>query len=134
MNSRDELSKYLPKHKSDYENTQYLISLGYPIIEPILPELLEWVQDINWPVARLLAPFLISIGANLKPYIIPILHGNDSVWKYWIISSILSPMSEKELIEFKDPLVDVINNLSESDKLEEVDLAINEILLNRISI
>jgi hypothetical protein len=56
----------------------------------IVVELLEWLQDCNWPVSRVLAPFLASVGTPLVPYLRPILAGDDAIWKYWIIVAVLA--------------------------------------------
>jgi len=76
------------------EKAEALVALGYPCIEPILPELIEWMQDCNWPVAQVLQPFLASIGAPLAPHIREVLQSDDDVWKYWVISCIVSESSE----------------------------------------
>jgi Domain of unknown function (DUF5071) len=86
-------SHRLIDNKHDVQKAQALIALGYPAIEYALPELIEWLQDINWPVARVLAPFLADIGAPLAPYIKAALleaeRTKDGTWKYWMINGIL---------------------------------------------
>lgn len=52
--------------------------------------LLEWLQDINWPVAQVLAPFFATVGADLATYVRPVLQSQDDVWKYHIIESVVS--------------------------------------------
>jgi hypothetical protein len=54
----------------------------------------EWLQDYNWPVALVLAPFLASIGAPLVPHVRHVLDSNDDVWKYWIVERILGQSRE----------------------------------------
>jgi hypothetical protein len=49
----------------------HLVSAGAnrhdaPLLGPTLAELLAWLQDINWPVAGVLAPFLAAIGPPLE--------------------------------------------------------------------
>lgn len=36
---------------------EVIVKLGYPRVKPILPGLLEWIQDTNWPGSRRIAPF-----------------------------------------------------------------------------
>ena len=74
----------VPKDKSDLETAQRAVRAGYPAVEPVLYELLEWIQDYNWPVAHVLYPFLASIGAPLAPQIRRVFAGEDYVWQYWI--------------------------------------------------
>lgn len=42
----------LPKDKFDLERATALVSTGYPTVAPILPDILGWLQDGNWPGVR----------------------------------------------------------------------------------
>src|SRR5262245_11128325 len=75
----------VPKSKGDLVTAQLAVQAGYPAVEPVLYELLEWLQDCNWPVAHELFDFLASIGAPLAPHIRPVFAGDDYVWQYWLI-------------------------------------------------
>ena len=75
----------VPKHKSDIDTARLAVKAGYPAVEPILYDLLEWLQDYNWPVAHELFPFLASIGAPLAPHIRRVFSSDDLVWQYWLI-------------------------------------------------
>lgn len=57
---------------------------GYPAVDPVLYELLEWIQDLNWPVAGELFPFLSTIGEPLAPHIRRVFASDDYIWQYWI--------------------------------------------------
>jgi hypothetical protein len=59
---RPDLVALLPLDKYDAAKLGLLVAAGYPAIEPLLPALLQWLQDGNWPIARHLSPFLASIG------------------------------------------------------------------------
>src|SRR5690606_12966021 len=59
-----DLLQYVPKDKHDLETAQLLINLRFPVIRPVLWQLFEWIQDVNWPVARILLPFLCSLGRH----------------------------------------------------------------------
>ena len=65
-----DLHALLPQNKFETEKAQVLVALGYPAVEPILPELMEWIQDINWP-----------IGLPLVPHIRQVFATNDEDWK-----------------------------------------------------
>lgn len=80
----------IPQSKYDVVRTQAAIEAGYPTVAPILPDLLDWLQDMNWPVAKPLAPFLASVGEPLIPHIRYILEANDDIWKYWVLSSVVA--------------------------------------------
>ena len=84
-----DLAAILPTNKRDTERAEAIVALGFPTVEPILSTLLEWMQDINWPVAQVLAPFLANIGGPLAPHVRPILQTDDDIWKYWILDCII---------------------------------------------
>ena len=75
----------VPKFKSDIETARLAVKAGYPAVEPVLYELLEWLQDCNWPVAHELFDFLASIGAPLAPHIRRVFSSDDLTWQYWLI-------------------------------------------------
>jgi len=83
---QNDIRTLIPQTKFDTERAEQAVAAGYPAVEPILPELLEWIQDCNWPVARVLAPFLGTIGAPLIPHIRKILATDDTMWKYWTLT------------------------------------------------
>lgn len=85
-----QLRDLVPQHKHDLERVKAVIALGYPGIAPILPELLKWMQDLNWPVAQALEPFLASIGEPLIPEIRRVLQGDDVMWKVWLVECLVS--------------------------------------------
>lgn len=40
----------LPRHKYDNARVEMIKNLDRDKILPLLPNLLEWIQDMNWPV------------------------------------------------------------------------------------
>lgn len=66
------------------------MSYGNSGVAPILPVLIYWIQDLNWPVAQELAPFLAQTGAPLKQPVIDVLKIQDTVWKYWVVSKLVN--------------------------------------------
>ena len=85
-----DLQTCLPRHKADVPAAEAVALRGWPAIEPAAMSLLEWLQDINWPVAQVLAPFFATVGTDLAPYVRPVLESQDDVWKYHVIESVVS--------------------------------------------
>ena len=79
----------MPSSKRDTAKAEQLIALGYPEVEPVLPQILEWLQDLNWPVAFVFRRFLIEIGAPLAPYVRAVLLTNDDRWKYSLMIGVV---------------------------------------------
>lgn len=84
----------LPRDKFDTASAEQLVALGFPAVEPVLPQLIEWMQDFNWPVAQVLQPLLASIGVPLAPYVRKVLSEEDEVWKFWVLHCIVRESKE----------------------------------------
>lgn len=85
----DDLRSMLPRTKYDLERAEAIAAIGYPGVAPVLPELLEWMKDMNWPVAKIIAPFLATIGAPLAPFVREIFSTDDAIWKEWILGNLI---------------------------------------------
>ena len=96
-------------------------------IEPIVPALLEWTQDRNWPVAAILCPFFASIGSPLVPYLRQVLETEDGGWKYDVIVSIVAHSPEL-CVALASDLRRMAGNPTAAEEKEEVNLAASEAL------
>ena len=110
----------IPKDKGDVKTAERLKNYSFEEVKSIIPELLEWIQDMNWPVARPIANYLESIAEYLTDDIIKILNGDDDVWKYWCVSvfglNATKPITPKLMMEFKR----IATNPTQGEILEEV--------------
>jgi hypothetical protein len=115
-----EESALLPRDKHDLVRAEAIVSAGYPAVEPLMPHLLEWLQDMNWPVARVLAPFLARVGAPLERHLRLVFESTDDIWKYWVIHSVIAESPELRRI-FRDDLQRLASSPTENERVEEVD-------------
>lgn len=124
---RTNLASLVPVGKSEVDKAAALVQLGYPAVEPVMPQILEWLQDLNWPVGRVFQPFLARIGQPLAPYICAIFSGDDDVWKYNLLQAVVrqSPELARAL---RPELERVAANPSTGESKEEVDQVAVEIL------
>ncbi|AET67431.1 hypothetical protein Desor_1795 [Desulfosporosinus orientis DSM 765] len=78
-------------HKFCWHNAAIVLkSIGYPRIKPIIPYLMEWFQDVNWPGVNTIREILKSMDSNeLMPYIEEaakrVLSENDDLWAFGLI-------------------------------------------------
>jgi hypothetical protein len=112
-------SPYVPQNKHDVAAVHRAVDAGFPAVEPVLDELLEWMQDANWPVARELIPFLASIGAPLEPHLRRVVAGTDLIWKYWVYTLIGDSPALYGI--FRDDLRRVAESPTKEEKREELD-------------
>ena len=110
----------IPRSKFDLEAANRIVNAGYPAVKPVLSELLEWLQDYNWPVAKVLAPFLAGIGSPLIAHIDHVFSTSDDTWKYWMIVCLIS-RNDDLFAHYKPKLIQYAENPSDSDKHHELD-------------
>ncbi|ETT62605.1 hypothetical protein C173_25936 [Paenibacillus sp. FSL R7-277] len=86
---------------------EVIVRLGFPRVKPILPGLLEWIQDMNWPGAAQIAPFLREIGNPLIPYIQDVFRNQsqDEEWMYWIFEMILDHWNKEQITPLREDLI-----------------------------
>ncbi len=118
----------IPKDKMDLEACKKLEIASDSEIINNLEELLTWLQDINWPVANPIAQRISKLGNNLVKPVTNILQGNDNVWKYFIISGLLTKTDPDVLQQLSSVLVKIVDHPTPEEKAEEVNLVAKELL------
>lgn len=73
-----------------YNAAIVLKSIGYPRIKTVIPYLMEWFQDTNWPGIKTLTEIFREIEPlELLPYIDDVskraIFNNDEMWAFGII-------------------------------------------------
>ncbi|HCE2342634.1 TPA: DUF5071 domain-containing protein [Vibrio parahaemolyticus] len=111
------MSKIVPNHKSDLETSEQLHFLSNEEITPYVYELLEWLQDLNWPVADPVSKRLLQLNLELVEPLLLILSSDDDVWKYWIVSSFLHYVD----ISVYDRLIFKLNKMKISPTKQEIE-------------
>lgn len=123
----------IPKNKSDFSTIEELNKLSPDDITPLLPKLLEWIQDINWPIAqemiKILTKHQVLMVPILKNILVP--EQTDDVWKYWIISALLPNFSNETLSLLLDELKRIATNPTEGEKIEECQIEAKSLLDSR---
>jgi hypothetical protein len=123
----DALQRLLPKDKLDVGAAERLSAAGYPAIAPLLPALLEWMQDLNWPVAQAVRPILAEIGAPLASGIRSVLQTDDDIWKYWTVICLVAE-SKSLTLALLPELERLASSPTEGEREERVDVVARNIL------
>ncbi len=118
----------VPKHKGDNETADKLKSYSYDQIKPIIPDLLTWMQDMNWPVARPVSDYLETITDDIGSELVKILQGDDEVWKYWIIGRFGSLTKDESVL---NEIRRIAFHPTKAEIVDEVDERAREILADR---
>lgn len=120
----------VPKEKFDIETAKALSGIGSSDIIRDIDALLEWLQDPNWPVYPFVLERLLQLKGGFEDSTRKILQGEDSIWKYWIISDFISALPEDKREEFHSELELLMLRSTDSDNVEGV-ITVVENLLNQ---
>ena len=119
----------VPRSKIDLPTAQRAERAGWPAVEPVLGELVDWCLDSNWPVAQHLGPFLGRIGLPVVPHARAILDGDDATAKYHVICGIVGAMEPAARAELRAPLT----RLAHSPTAPEIAEGIPELALEMLA-
>ena len=119
----------LPTDKHDLAAAEVIVSLG--LVSEVLaqlPAILEWFQDINWPVARALMPLFRQAGPEVVPAMASVLDGDDDVHKYWVLQILLPILSESAKAGLAATVNRIAHTPTAGEVAEEVDLEARDFL------
>ncbi|MEC0108268.1 DUF5071 domain-containing protein [Paenibacillus taichungensis] len=124
MNVRE----WLPRDKHDYEAVRKLSELSNEELRDIIPELMEWLQDGNWPIARSVEDLLLRFGEELIPHIQNVFKTKDPQWEYFMLTGLIRRLPSRYLIVLKVDLERILKNPTEDEMFEELDEVIVPLL------
>lgn len=93
-----DIRQLIPKNKFDQKVIGKLKKLSFEQIEPIVPELLEWLQDLNWPIGKPIAEVLEPFADKIAPEIIKIFRTNDGLWKQYVLVTLTINATDPALL------------------------------------
>lgn len=124
MHSAMDVKDLIPKHKDDQRVIESLERLSFEQIQPIIPDLLKWLQDINWPIARPVAQLLSRHADRITPDILEVLRTNDGIWKLWVLTHLARTTTDPVLLQEIERIAlhPTIDELHEGVDLEARDI------------
>ncbi|KAA2301222.1 DUF5071 domain-containing protein [Clostridioides difficile] len=118
----------LPRDKFDYEAVRKLSEFSDVELKVIIPELMEWLQDGNWPISKPVEDLLLRLGEDLIPHIKDVLQTQDPQWEYFILVGLIDRLPISHLSMLQTDLVRILESPTPSEVLEELDEVIVELL------
>ncbi|KAK7444501.1 hypothetical protein VKT23_015181 [Stygiomarasmius scandens] len=117
-----------PNDKHDFESLEHLSTLPPAEWRHLVPEILEWLQDINWPIFGEARKLLFNQPDAVMQPLREILGGDDDAWQYYCMLLIEDlPLEKKK--ELKDDLVKFRDRVDEKvDKDWDMKERVDEIL------
>ncbi|WP_339166516.1 DUF5071 domain-containing protein [Paenibacillus sp. FSL R5-0341] len=123
-----DIRECLPRDKFDYKAVRKLSKFSDVELKVIIPELMEWLQDGNWPISKPVEDLLLRLGEDLIPHIKDVLHTQDPQWEYFILVGLIDRMPISHLSMLQTDLVRILEFPTPSEVLEELDEVILELL------
>jgi hypothetical protein len=123
-----DLIDLLPRDKHDFERVNDLKKLEKHELKELIPELLMWLQDINWPIAVEISRLLLTIPQETIPFVIHVLDGSDDIWKDWCLRYFVMELPEEMKKGLKGHIERIAYNPTKGEELEELHLTAQEIL------
>jgi Domain of unknown function (DUF5071) len=121
-------SPLVPTHKSDWAAIDNLKKASSSQIIDVAGDLLTWIQDGNWPVARGIRDVLTLYTNQIKNDLIKVLRGDDDVWKRWCITMIIDmtqgPKVDKEILKELERIAEFPTNGEVEDGVSEMAAAV----------
>jgi hypothetical protein len=117
----------LPRTKSDVERADALSAVPGDQLSPHVAELLVWLQDINWPVARPVAAALSRCADELVDPVRSVLRSDDDIWKLWILSELLPRVNRNILLALREDVLRIASRPTSGEQIEEAHLAAQEL-------
>ena len=101
---RKQLRKLLPVNKDDVAAIEAITAQGYPAVQPILLDVLKWIRDESWPVAKPAREFLVAIGPRLAPQVREVLGSRSDSLKAVVLRRIVSEWPSDDVRGLSDQL------------------------------
>lgn len=118
----------LPRHKFDEDRVEMIKKMDRDEIVLLLPGLLEWIQDMNWPVAPSVLKLLLTFPEEVVPHIQDVLSSKDDNWKWFVLHFLVIELPIESRVAFKEYLTRVAETPTQNEIAEELDEIAKEIL------
>jgi hypothetical protein len=124
----EKFENLLPRHKCDFDRVEKIKSMDRNKILPLLPGLLEWTKDMNWPIAPSVMELLLTFPKEIVPHVQEALSSNDDNWKYFILKFLVCELPIESRVLFKHYLSRLAKTPTPNEVAEELDEIALEIL------
>lgn len=114
-------SSIIPTNKHDFDAVEKIKNADSKSIQKWLPQIFEWVEDINWPIAAKLVEVLVKFDDMIVPYLIDLIHNPDGLREYSVYFYMLPILNDRQLHLIKEELLRVVYNPSDFEKQEGYD-------------
>lgn len=97
-------SPLIPKSKFDFETVEKVKNADYNSVRCVLPQIFEWIEDINWPIAPELVKVLVEFDDMIIPHVIDLINKPDGLRECSIYYFMLPLLNKSQLLLLKNEL------------------------------
>ena len=117
----------------DTEAVEHMSHLDARTLEPLIPDLLVWIQDANWPIAWPIVELLRKYPSIVVEPVRKILRDeagekDDGEWKHNCLTSLVAEMDKEHKSTLKDELLRMVRVPTKEEKEWETGEAAKGIL------
>ncbi|MFS0870370.1 DUF5071 domain-containing protein [Paenibacillus xylanilyticus] len=123
-----DLHTLLPRDRHDFERVNDLKNIDQLDLIKLIPELLEWLQDINCPIAIEISKLLLTVPQETIPYIRNVIAGEDDIWKEWCLRYFVMELPTELLQSLQEDIERIAYRPTKGEELEEVQTTAQELL------
>ena len=110
----------LPRNKYDVDSAEKIKKMDRNLILPLLPGLLIFTQDMNWPVAPSVLEILLTFPIEIVPHVKNVLSSDDDNWKWFILHFLIIELPVESKIQFREYLTRVAETPTQNEIAEEL--------------
>jgi len=122
---RKELLEKMPKNKSDSAAANAIVELGYPVVEPVMRDMLLWLRVYKSPVADIFVKFFAEVTTQPVDLIAKHIGTHSQTLRNRILVDVL-PLWPYEAIQ---PLSQYLKTLATHPDISNNDLACFKLIL-----
>ncbi|MEM9975826.1 MAG: DUF5071 domain-containing protein [Pseudomonadota bacterium] len=119
----------VPSDKHDMVAVERARTIGFPILNPAIPDLLVWVQDINWPVAEPVADLLATADKAIEPHLRDVLRSGDGDWVAFTLSYVCLQLAPSVVEGLRPDIERIADDPTEAEVDSGCDEAARDVLL-----
>ena len=83
------LKRMLPRNKDDAAGAEALVAIGYPGVEPVISQMLDWLKSNGSPVELVMREFFASLGKPAVPVVQKALASRHDGLKYSVVKHVV---------------------------------------------
>ena len=100
----------IPKHKNDTNTIELLYDVEDSILHSVVDKVLEWMADLNWPIAKDVRDLVIVKQDVFSSAMLCVFEGNDKEVKYALVTNVIEDLTPSNIKTLNEILYRIYAN------------------------